>query len=273
MNTTFRTVKKRLCSVALGIALGTALLGSSCAKKAQDIPTPAVEKPVGPSITGRVQPAGAPLSVSLVDITTRQTIASTGLDAQGAYQFEAVPAGTFELLFISEPGYLRPRQRRVTVTAGQTTVVPVVTVVQSTASLITDGVALTPTFVDLSRVFGQTTTSQSGLFSIFISDDQPGRVSGTYRLYLSMPYAARVGSTYSLDGTSAYAIFNEFTGVVFDSRLNPPVVSSGGTLTITAIENTHPYPHFVSGTFRFTGTDPALNTQKTFSGTFENASF
>ena len=89
---------------------------------------------------------------------------------------------------------------------------------------------------------------------------------------IGLPHAVRVG-TYSLNGAPAYATFHEFNAAVFDSRLPAAPVSSGGAVTVTAVENTAPFPRFVSGTFRFTGTDPARGTQKTVSGTFENASF
>jgi hypothetical protein len=183
-----------------------------------------------------------------------------------------VPAGTYTMYFNQRPGYVRPRQRRVTVTAGKTTVVPAVTVVQSTGSVTANGVALPPPLINLSIGFDGKTLLPPGLFSLVLSDDIPGGARGTYRLYLSMPYAARVG-TYSLNGASAYAIFDDFNTGVFDSRLNPSTVPSGGTLTITAVENAAPYPRSVSGAFSFTGTAPARGTQKTVSGTFDNAYF
>ena len=257
-------MKKRQPSIVLSIALGIVLLGGSCTKKAQEAPTPAT--PAGPSITGQIQPAGAVLGVSLLDITTHQTVFGTNPNSQGAYRFDAVPAGTYELSFDQRRGYVTPRQRRVTVTAGNTTVVPAVAVVQSTGSVTADGVALPPPFLDLLL------NVSPGLFSLVLGDDLSGGAGGTYRLHLHLPYAVRIG-TYSLNGAPAYAMFHEFNTAVFDSRLPAALVPSGGTVTVTAVENTAPFPRFVSGTFRFTGTDPARGTQKTVSGTFENASF
>jgi hypothetical protein len=263
-------MKKRLPLVVGAIALGSALLGTSCTTKTGELPTP--EIPVGPSITGAVQPAGAVLGVSLADTATHQRLFSTAPNSQGAYQFAAVSPGTYELYFDKRTGYVRPRQRRVRVTAGQTTAVPVVVVVPCTGSVTANGAALPAPLVDLSLGFDGKTLLPPALFSLVLGDGSLGGAGGTYRLYLSLPYAVRVGS-YSLDGAAAYAIFHEFPTGVFDSRLPLPPAPSGGTLTITAVENTAPYPRSVSGSFRFTGTDPARGTQKTVSGTFDNAYF
>jgi len=256
-------MKKRQPSIVRGIALGIVLLGSSCTKKAQEAPTPATP---GPSITGQIQPAGAVLGVSLADTTAHRTVFKTDPNSQGAYRFDAVPAGTYELSFNQRRGYVPPRDRRVTVTAGKTMAVPAVVVVQSTGSVTANGVALPPPFLDLLL------NVAPGLFSLVLGDDLSGGAGGTYRLHLNLPYAVRVG-TYSLNGAPAYAMFHEFNTAVFDSRLPAAPVPSGGTVTVTAVTNTAPFPRFVSGTFRFTGTDPARGTQKTVSGTFENASF
>ncbi|MBF9238395.1 carboxypeptidase regulatory-like domain-containing protein [Hymenobacter sp. BT683] len=258
-------MKKRLPPVVRGIALGIALLGGSCTKNTQEAPTPAAPTPVGPSITGRIQPVGALSDVALVDTATHQTVVGAAPDGQGAYQFTAVRAGTYDLYFNAWPGYVRPRQQRVTVTAGKTTVVPPVTVVQSTGSVTADGAVLPAPLV--SRIIGHPT-----LFTLVLSDDVPGGARGTYRLELSLPYAVRVG-TYALDGAAAYAVFYAGNAGGFDSRLPASPVPSGGTLTVTAVDNPAPHPRSVSGTFRFTGTAPAQGTQKTVSGTFQNASF
>lgn len=261
-------MKKRQPSIVRGIApgiiLGIVLLGGSCTEKAPEAPTPAT--PAGPSITGQIQPAGAVLGVSLLDTTTHQTVFGTDPNSQGAYRFGAVPAGTYELSFYQRRGYVRPRQQRVTVTAGKTTAVPAVAVVQSTGSVTANGVALPPPFLDLLL------NASPGLFALVLGDDLSGGAGGTYRLHLHLPVAVRVG-TYALNGVPAYATFHEFNAAVFDSRPPAAPVPSGGTVTVTAVENTAPFPRFVSGTFRFTGTDPARGTQKTVSGTFDNASF
>ena len=260
-------MKKRLSPVVLGIVLGSVLLSSSCNPKAPDVPAPApaAKTLVGPSITGRVQPAGAIMGVVLGDTTTHQTLVGTAPDGQGAYQFAAVHAGTYDLSFNVRPGYVRPRHRRVTVTAGNTTVVPPVTVVQSTGSVTANGAAAPAPLVSLA-------IGLPGLFTLVLSDEMPGGPRGTYRLHLHLPYTVRVG-TYALDGAPAYAVYDEFNAGVFDSRRTPATVPPGGTFTVTAVDNTPPHPRSVSGTFHFTGTAPALGTQKIVSGTFQNAYF
>ena len=265
-------MKKRPQPVFLGIVLGIILLASSCTKKPQDLPAPAAKIPVGPSISGHTQPAGAILSVFLVDTTTHQTIVHAVPSSQGAYQFDAVPPGTYDLFFNKQRGYVRPRQRRVPVTAGNTTVVPPVVVVQCTGSVTANGVARPVTLVDLSLGFDGITLLPPALFSLILSDNRSTGGADTYRLHLNLPYAVRVG-TYPLDGTSMYAIFTDANAGVFDSRRSLPAAPAGGTLTVTGVENTQPYPRSVSGMFRFTGTDPARGTQHTVSGTFDNAYF
>ncbi|MBJ6108934.1 carboxypeptidase regulatory-like domain-containing protein [Hymenobacter sp. BT523] len=255
--------------IALSVVL---LLGSSCSKRAQDTPAPAAEVWTGPSITGLIQPADALSGVSLADNITQQTIVSTSPDSKGIYRFDAVPAGTYMLYFNSKYGYVRPRQLSVSVTAGKTSVVPTVAVIKSTASFIADGKVFNPSLVWLSIGFDGKIPPSPGIFSAVLSDEEFGLKQATYQLYLSMPYAVAKG-TYALNGASAYAIFSETNKGIFDSRLNPSTVSSPGTLTITAVENKAPFPRSVSGTFSFTGTDPALGTQKTFSGSFDNAYF
>ncbi len=251
-------MNNRLTIILLTIAIGAVLLGSSCSKKAQVAPAPTVETPVGPSITGLVQPADALINVSLTDDKSHQQIAGAALDSKGAYSFNTVPAGTYTLYYSPKRGYVPPRQQSVTVTAGKTTVVPTVTAVRSTASFTANGVAFSPLIVDL--MIGP------DKFSIVLSDET------TYGLSLTMPYSVEVG-TYPLNTTSTYAVFNEMGLGVFDSRLNSSTVTAGGTLTITAVENTASFPRSVSGTFSFTGTDAASGAQKTISGTFANAYF
>ncbi|WP_125932677.1 carboxypeptidase regulatory-like domain-containing protein [Hymenobacter glacialis] len=251
-------MNKRLSTNSLSITIGAVLLCSSCSKKAQDAPAPTVETPVGPSITGLVQPADALMSVSLTDDKSHQDIASATLDSKGAYSFNTVPAGTYSLYYVQKRGYVRPRQQSVTVTAGKTTVVPTVTAVRSTASFTANGIAFSPTLVDL--MIGP------DKFSIVLTDET------TYGLSLTMPYSVRVG-TYPLNTASTYAVFNELGLGAFDSRLTPSTAPAGGTLTITAVENTAPFPSSVSGTFSFTGTNATSGAQKIISGTFANAYF
>ena len=265
----------RLHLLALGLALGAGLLGSACTKKPQDAPAPTAEALAGPSITGLVQPADAVLGVSVVDDNSHQTIASAAPDSKGAYHFDTVPAGTYTLYFDKKYGYVRPRQQDVTVMAGKTTVVPLITVVQSTASFTANGAAYNPRLVDLSIGFDGLTLPLPSCFSIRLSDDNvygSTPASYTYRLYLTMPYAVQVG-TYPLNSAATYAIFRDTQLGVFDSRLKLAGFPSGGTLTITAVENIAPFPRSISGTFSFTGTSSTLGTQKIFNGTFTNAYF
>ncbi|MFC6223632.1 DUF6252 family protein [Hymenobacter artigasi] len=266
-------MKNRLHLLAL--ALGAGLLGSACTKKPQDAPAPTAEIPVGPSITGLVQPADAVLGVSLVDDNTYQPLGTAVPDGKGAYRFDSVPAGTYSLYFTTRHGYVPPRQQAVTVVAGKTTGVPLATAVQSTAAFTADGSVYRPSLIDLSIGFDGKTLPAPSCFSVLLSDDNyyaPTPAAHTYRLYLTMPYAVQVG-TYPLNAASTYAIFEDTKSGVFDSRLKLAGLPSGGTLTITAVENTTPFPRAVSGTFSFTGTSPTLGTQKTFSGTFANAYF
>ena len=264
----------RLTPIVLSIALAASLLGSACSKKTSEAaaPRPAAEAPAVPSITGLIEPVGGVTGVILSDNTTHQPVAGATPDGLGAYQFRVVPAGTYTLNFNQQRGYVRPRQRSVTVMAGQTTVVPLVTAVQSTGSWAADGVMLPPPFIDLSIAYDGTNFIPPGMFALELSDAPPALTPAANRLYLCMLYDVRVG-TYALDGATAYAIFIKTPAGVFDSRLNPVPGLAGGTLTITAVENTVPFPRSVSGTFRFTGINPARGTQTSLSGTFENAYF
>ena len=257
-------------------ALGAALAVSSCNKKNQEMPAPAAPTTQsGPgAITGLAQPADALFSVSLSDNITQQSIAGAAVDSQtGAYRLDGIPAGTYTLYFDSKYGYVRPRQQRVTVAAAKTTVVPTISVVRSTAAFTVDGAAFVPPFINLSLGFdGKRFPSQS-CFSIALGDGPSFfPPSSTYVLFLTMPYAVKVG-TYPLNDALTYAIFTDVKAGTFDSRLNPASIPAGGTLTITAVENTAPFPRSVSGTFSFTGTDAPTGTQRIINGTFANAYF
>ena len=257
-------------------ALGAALAVSSCTKKNQEMPAPAAPTTQsGPgAITGVAQPADALFDVSLTDDVTRQTVAGATVNSQtGAYRLDAITAGTYTLYFDSKNGYVRPRQQRVTVAAAKTTVIPTISVVRSTAAFTVDGTAFVPPFINLSLGFDGKSLPSGGCFSIALGDG-PSFLppSSTYVLFLTMPYAVKVG-TYPLNDALTYAIFTDVQAGTFDSRLNPASIPSGGTLTVTAVENTVPFPRSVSGTFSFTGTDAATGAQKTISGTFANATF
>ena len=259
-------------------ALAAALLGSACTKKNQCDPAPTTAEAAcgatSGTISGLVQPAGAVLGVSLRSTTTQQAIAGAGVDSQtGAYQFTAVPAGTYTLYFNQQRGYVRPRQQTVTVAACKTTVVPPVVAARSTAAFTVDGVALTPPYIDLSLGFDGKSFPPSQCFSLMLGDGLGfGPTStGTYVLFLTMPYAVHVG-TYALNDALTYAIFTDITGGTFDSRANL-ATAPAGTLTITAVENTAPFPRSVSGTFSCTATNAATGAQKVISGTFANAYF
>ncbi|MCI1186231.1 carboxypeptidase-like regulatory domain-containing protein [Hymenobacter sp. DH14] len=267
----------RLSACTRGLALAAALLSTACSEKPQDAPTPArpaVQASAG-LITGAVQPADAVIGVNLTDNATGQTITGAAVDSQtGTYRFEAVPAGTYMLYFDKKPGYVRPRQQSVTVAAGKTTVVPTVAVVQSTAAFAVDGAAFRPPYIDLSLGFDGKAFPPRQCFSIAMGDGlgfSPTSAAGSYILFLTMPYAVQVG-TYPLNADFTYAVFTDLKAGTFDSRLNP-APTPGGTLTITAVENTPPFPRSVSGTFSFTATNATTGTAKTFSGTFANAYF
>ena len=163
------------------------------------------------------------------------------------------------------------RQQRVTVTTGKTTVVPTIAVVKSTAAFTVNGVAFTPSYIDLSLGFDGLSFPSPKCFSITLSDG-PGFYppSITTILFLTMPYDVQVGA-YPLNNALTYAIFTDVNSGTFDSRRN--LSPSGGTLTITAVENTPPFPRSVSGTFSFIGTDATRGTHRTISGNFANAYF
>lgn len=245
------------------IALAAAVAGSSCTNKSADTPAPTpAPVVVGPAITGLIQPADAVRGVTLTDLSTRQTVASSSIDGQtGAYRFEVLPTGTYELIFQKNTNYIPPRQQTVAVTAGKTTVVPLLTATRSTASFTAAGVPLSPGYVDVT--FGSQT------FSLILSERQ---VNPAFSLLLTMPYTVAVG-TYPLNAAQTYAIFADTNSEVFDSRLNPSTVTSAGTLTITAVENTAPFPRSVSGTYSFTATSRTTGASKPISGTFTNAYF
>ncbi|MBH8567296.1 carboxypeptidase regulatory-like domain-containing protein [Microvirga sp. STS02] len=260
-------MKTGLHLLALGLALGAGLLGSACSKKAQDTPSPAAEVPIGPSITGLVQPADALLGVSVIDNTTHQTIVSVAPDSNGTYQFDAVPAGSYILHFNVKRGYVPPRELSVTVTAGKTTVVPTVTVVQSRASFTVDGVAAAPPLIDLMLL-----STSAGNFELVFSNGTLGATPDSYRLRLSMPYNLTVGS-YPLNSTAAFATFSGADLVSYDSRVSTPAAPASGTLTITSVFDVPPYPRYASGTFTFTGGAAAASGSKTISGAFSDVSY
>ncbi|MBF9140778.1 DUF6252 family protein [Hymenobacter properus] len=244
------------------MALCATLAGGSCTKKSADTPVPAPTPVVtGPAIIGSIQPADAVRAVTLSDKNTHQAITYAAVDAQGAYRFDAVPAGAYELLYQRNNNYIPPRQQTATVVAGQTTVIPLLTAARSTASFTADGVPFAPGYVDV-NIGSQT-------FSLVLSEKQ---ISPTFSLYLTMPYSVTVG-TYPLNAAQTYAVFANANNETFDSRLNPATVPSGGTLTITAVENTAPFPRSISGTYSFTATSRATGVSKSFSGTFSNAYF
>ncbi|MDO7851328.1 hypothetical protein [Hymenobacter convexus] len=253
------------------IALSAVLVGSSCSKKSEDAPAP-LPTPVvaGPAITGLVQPADAVRGVTLTDNITHQTISTAAVDGQtGAYYFDALPTGTYELFYIKNTNYIPPRQQTVTVVAGKTTVVPPLTAARSTATLVSNGAQLPLGFIDLSIAFDGLNPLRPSCFAIMLSDKQ---AAAAYCLYMVMPYAVTVG-TYSLNATQTYAVFTENKSGVYDSRLNPPTVPLGGTLIITAVENIAPFPRSVSGTYSFTATSPTTGASKIISGAFTNAYF
>ena len=254
--------------LSLGLALGAGLLGSACTKKAQDTPAPAAEVPVPPSITGLIQPADAGLGVSLVDNTTHQTIVGVAPDSKGAYRFDTMPAGTYILHFNTKRGYVPPRELSVTVTAGKTTVVPTVTVVQSTVAFTVNGVAAAPPLIDL-NLFSSTVLKN---FDLIFSNGTLGATPDSYQLSISMPFALAVG-TYSLDGTTAFATFTGADLVKYDSRVSSPTAPAGGMLTITSVFNVPPYPRYASGTVSFTGRAAAASGSKVISGTFSDISY
>ncbi|MDB5267648.1 MAG: carboxypeptidase regulatory-like protein [Hymenobacter sp.] len=258
-------MKNRLHLLALGLALGAGLLGSACSKKTQDTPTPA-EVPAPPSITGLIQPADAVLGVAVIDDNTHQTIVGVAPDSKGAYRFETMPAGTYSLHFNAKRGYVPPREQSVTVTAGKTTVVPTVTVVQSTVAFTIDGVAAAPASIDLMLLFSPKN------FDLIFSNGTLGATPDSYVLRLSMPSALAVG-TYSLNGTPAFATFTGADLVTYDSRVGTPTAPAGGTLTITSVFNVPPYPRYASGTFSFTGRAAAAAGSKTITGTFSDISY
>jgi hypothetical protein len=246
------------------IALAAALVGSACSKKTEDTPAP-LPPPVTPAsasaITGSIQPADAVRAVTLTDKNTHQTITYAAVDAQGTYRFDAVPAGAYELFYQKNTNYIPPRQQTAAVVAGQTTVIPPLTAVRSTASFTADGVALAPGFIDVN--IGLQT------FSLVLSEKQ---TNPAFALYLTMPYSVAPG-TYPLNAAQTYAVFADASSELFDSRLNPATVPSNGTLTITAVENTAPFPRSISGTYRFTATSRTTGASKTISGAFTNAYF
>ncbi|GAB3868169.1 hypothetical protein GCM10028824_12320 [Hymenobacter segetis] len=248
------------------MALGAGLLGSACSKKAQDTPAPATEVPAAPSITGLIQPADAVLGVSLKDDNTHQTIVGVVPDSKGAYRFETMPAGTYILYFNVKRGYVPPRELSVTVTAGKTTVVPTVTVVQSTVAFTVDGVAAAPAAIDL-MLFSTTKN-----FDLVLSNGTLGTTPDSYVLRISMPYNMAVG-TYSLNGIMAYATFTGADLVTYDSRVGTPTAPAGGTLTITSVFNVPPYPRYASGTFSFTGRATAASGSKTITGSFSDINY
>jgi hypothetical protein len=261
-------MKNRLHLLALGLALGAGLLGSACSKKTQDTPAPTAEVPAAPSITGLIQPADAVLGVSLIDNTTHQTIVGVSPDAKGAYRFDAVPVGTYALHFNAKRGYVPPRELSVTVTAGKTTVVPPVTVVQSTVAFTVDGVAAAPPLIDL-QLFSSNAPKN---FDLIFSNGTLGTTPGSYALRISMPYDLAAG-TYSLNGTTAFATFTGADLVNYDSRVSTPTAPAGGTLTITSVFNVPPYPRYASGTFSFTGGAAAASGSKTITGSFSDISY
>ena len=264
----------RLQFLMLGVSLSAALAGSSCTKKDPEILPPAASANSKPLITGIVQPVDAVLGISLLDNATQQTFTRAAIDNQtGAYHFDALPAGIYILIVDKKPGYVRPRQLNVTVTAGKTIVVPTITVVKSTATFTANGVSFAPTFIDLSLGFDGKQHPPQNCFSIALGDaTSPPIYTTTYALYLTMPFAVRVGS-YSLNDVLTYAILTDARFGTFDSRLNPLTTPSSGKLIITAVENTTPFPRSVSGTFSFTGTDATTGIQRTVSGSFADAAF
>ena len=266
----------RLPPFVQALALATALLGSACTKNSPDVQPPIV--PINPHtpgvINGQVLPAGAVFAVSLNANATGQPVATAAVDSQtGAYQLAAVPPGNYTLYFTQTTNYVRPRQLAVAVEAGKTTVVPLVTATRSTAAFTVDGAPFTPPYITLSLGFDGKTLPSPKCFSLVLGDGLgfSAGSTGTYVLFLTMPYAVHVG-TYPLNDALTYAIFTDIAAGTFDSRANP-ATAPAGTLTITAVENTAPFPRSVSGTFSCTATNAATGAQKVISGTFANAYF
>ena len=264
-------MSKRLPTIAAALALSVAVTAAACSSKTQEVPAPTPANPAAPgAITGTVQPANAILDAQLVSNSTQQNVAGTLVNSQtGAYRFDAVAPGSYILFFNSKPGYVRPRQQPVVVAASKTTVVPSVLVVQSTAEITVNENTFSPPYISLSLGFDGKTLPSLGYFSIVMGDGPDfSAASGSYIFFLTLPYTIQPGS-YPLNTASAYAIFTETKADTFDSRFSP----SAGSLTITAVENTAPFPRSVSGNFSFVGNDATLGTQKIISGTFTNAYF
>ncbi|UOQ96436.1 carboxypeptidase-like regulatory domain-containing protein [Hymenobacter sp. 5317J-9] len=251
-------------------ALGATLLCGACSDAGKNLPqpsAPAATPAAVPSITGRIQPADALLSVQLVDNKTHQTITSAKVDGTtGNYQFDALPVDTYELSFTNKNfNYVPPRQQSVTVTAGKTTVVPTISVVRAAAFFTANNVAYSPPFIDIFLNYDGIRVANPQCVSIALSDAiiQMPPSPATYVLHLNMPWAITVG-TYPLNGALTYAIFKGSGSGIFDSRL------SGGTLTITQVNNKPPFPRSISGTFSFTGISASSGTSKSLDGTFSN---
>ena len=99
---------------------------AACSQKADPTPQPQAPVQTG-AVVGQATPAAALTSVTATPIGGSTAYTAT-LNPTGAYAFASLPVGTYTIAYVAASGYVNPPAQPVTVTANNTSTLPVLTV-------------------------------------------------------------------------------------------------------------------------------------------------
>ena len=175
-------------------------------------------QPTTGTVKGSISPANGGSQVFLItgSDTLKATPASTG-----TYEFTQVKAGSYQATVKTNAGYSAPAATAITVTAGQTTDVPVITLTQvpanGAASVVIDGVTFsgTPSFAGF------------GTGKLFY-------LSNGFQVHITLPANITGPGTFTTSASSdlVFMVLNNSTGATWSSD----DAGGSGTLTVTSFD-------------------------------------
>lgn len=220
-------------TLALSVAVGSLLAGTSCGSKQAD-PQAQAQTAI---LSGQVSPAGSVTAVTATDASGKAFPAT--LTSAGAYTFSPLALGSYTLTFISADGYTTPAPVTVTLGASGTSVpATTVAVARATASFQVDGAA-----VNAEYIFEQTISNDRFLtFTV-----SPGGAPGP-TLNFIIGGLVPIVKTYNSASDEFSANYLDASYNTYYTDRSTQVGASNGTLVVTAVNSTL---RRFSGTFSF----------------------
>jgi len=226
-----------LRTLAVAVAIGTTLAGTSCGNKNAD---PQAQLQTA-TLSGQVTPATAIVTVTATDASGKTTTATP--TSTGAYSFGALALGSYTLSFAPAAGYDTPTPVTTTLTASGTPVPTVTaTVGRAAVSFRVEGTPVTAPYA-----FSQTLAGNRFLtFSV-----SPGGAPGP-TVSIDMAGLTPVVGSYPLDNSDSHAQYLAADYTTYYSAKFGTGSATSGALVVTAV---NPTLRRFSGTFSFLGTD------------------